>query len=52
MTDWQDHYLVLGLDRSASQDEIKEAYRFKAFTLHPDRLTRAPESKKIEPKKS
>jgi curved DNA-binding protein CbpA len=46
MTDWQDHYFVLGLDRNASQDEIKEAYRFKAFTLHPDRLIGAPESKK------
>ncbi|GEM_PF-2179939 len=44
MSDWQDHYLVLGVDRNATQQEIREAYKFKAFTQHPDRLTNAPES--------
>ena len=46
MSDWQDHYFVLGVNRNASWDEIRDAYRFKAFTQHPDRLREAPESVK------
>jgi molecular chaperone DnaJ len=33
----RDYYDVLGLDRNASRDEIKKAYRKLAFQYHPDK---------------
>jgi len=38
-----DHYEVLGLDRNATDDQIKKAYRRLARELHPD-VNDAPES--------
>lgn len=33
----KDYYSILGISKSASQDEIKRAYRKKAFQFHPDK---------------
>ena len=37
----RDYYEVLGLDRSADQEQIKQAYRQLAMKWHPDRNTAA-----------
>ena len=33
----RDYYDILGIDRSATNDEVKKAYRKKAMEYHPDR---------------
>jgi DnaJ-domain-containing protein 1 len=36
----KDYYLILGVNPNASQEEIREAYRFKVFALLSAKLMR------------
>lgn len=42
----KDYYDILGVNKNATEDEIKEAYRKLALKFHPDRYSGKPEEEK------
>lgn len=44
MTTMEDHYKILGLNRNATKDEIKEAFRKLAVKFHPDKHSQSSNS--------
>ncbi|XP_069705184.1 dnaJ homolog subfamily C member 7 [Periplaneta americana] len=47
----KDYYKILGVDKNASTDEIKKAYRKRALVHHPDRHANASDGEKKEQEK-
>lgn len=39
-----DHYKVLGLNRTATKEEIKAAFKKLAFQFHPDKHSQSPKA--------
>jgi len=46
MAEKRDYYEVLGIQKSASEDEIKQAYRKAALKWHPDRWVNGTDAEK------
>jgi DnaJ family protein C protein 7 len=46
----KDYYKILGVDKNASDDEIKKAFRKQALIWHPDKNRGDPEREKLADK--
>ncbi|KAI9338394.1 hypothetical protein DFJ73DRAFT_628649 [Zopfochytrium polystomum] len=44
----KDYYKILGVDRSAGENEIKKAYRKLALMYHPDKQASLPEEERLQ----
>ena len=47
----ENFYEVLGVSETATQDEIKKAYRELSFKYHPDKSINSPPNERIENQK-
>lgn len=48
MREFQDYYSILGVDRNATPEDIREAYRYKSLQTHPDRFSSEKHKKQAE----
>ncbi|TFK41024.1 DnaJ domain-containing protein [Crucibulum laeve] len=52
MSQFPDYYKLLNIPQSASQDDVRQAYRKESLRTHPDRLANAtPSEKKVATEK-